>query len=105
MNLLANARDALRSTGADGRDGRVVFQARRTDKGIEIVVEDSGPGWPPELMRLRLTDILDEPQRRTGLGLAICATICKRYNATMTLRPSSLGGASVVILAPIHTES
>ena len=104
MNLLSNSRKALKKSSGDGQ-GRVVFQARRVEKGTEIVVEDSGPGWPAELLRVRLTDILDEPQRRSGLGLAICATICKRHSATMTLRASSLGGAAVIIVAPPATAT
>ena len=101
MNLLANARQALKESGGERPDqGRVVLTGRKIAQGVEIVVEDSGPGWTPELLRLNSTDILDETHLRSGLGLSICATICKRYNATMFLRESSLGGAAVVVEIP-----
>ncbi|MEC8052375.1 MAG: sensor histidine kinase [Myxococcota bacterium] len=101
MNLLANARQALKESGGERPDqGRVVLTGRKIAQGVEIVVEDSGPGWTPELLRLNSTDILDETHLRSGLGLSICATICKRYNATMVLRESSLGGAAVVVEIP-----
>ena len=101
MNLLANARQALKESGGERPDqGRVVLTGRKIAQGVEIVVEDSGAGWTPELLRLNSTDILDETHLRSGLGLSICATICKRYNATMVLRESSLGGAAVVVEIP-----
>jgi signal transduction histidine kinase len=105
MNLLANARDAIGGDEGQNAGARVVFQASRLEMGVQIVVEDSGPGWPAELLRVRLTDLLEEPQQRTGLGLAICAAICKRYEATMTLHKSALGGASVTIQAPLPGET
>ena len=80
--------------------GRVVLTGRKIAQGIEIVVEDSGAGWTSDLLRLNTTDIVDENHRRSGLGLSICATICKRYNATMVLQESSLGGAAVVVEIP-----
>ncbi len=101
MNLLANSRQALEASRVELKDrGRVALTGRKVDGGVEIVVEDSGRGWTPELLQMNLTDILDETHRRSGLGLAICATICKRYSASMSLRRSSLGGAAVVIEIP-----
>ena len=101
MNLLANARQALKASSEERPDqGRVVLTGRKIAQGIEIVVEDSGAGWTSDLLRLNTTDIVDENHRRSGLGLSICATICKRYNATMVLQESSLGGAAVVVEIP-----
>lgn len=83
----------------EGR-GRVVLSARIVEDLVEIVIEDSGPGWPPELLRLCLTDVIDESPRHSGLGLLICARTCKRYGGTMTLTKSALGGAAAILKVP-----
>lgn len=86
-DLLARAvgnllRNALRYAG---RDAAITLRARRVETEVEIVVEDAGPGVPPESLA-RLGEPFFRPelarQRETGgagLGLAIvraCVEAC-----------------------------
>ena len=65
-NLLDNAIDAM------GGTGRIVIRTRRDDGWAVVVVEDNGPGIPPEV-RTRVFDpffTTKPPGKGTGLGLS-----------------------------------
>ena len=93
-NLLDNAckwaRRAVRVTGApDGEQ-------------IEILVEDDGPGVPPEryeevLVRGRR---LDEAIPGSGIGLGIVDEIATAYDGSVELSASGLGGLRVTLRLP-----
>ncbi|WP_300072539.1 HAMP domain-containing sensor histidine kinase [uncultured Ruegeria sp.] len=76
---------------------RTTFQvtARRTDRGIEICVEDDGPGVPEDqrLEILRSGNRLDTSVQGTGLGLSISVDLLNAYGGKLELGTSeSLGG-------------
>ncbi len=82
-NLMRNAADAL-----DGQ-GIIEVTLQSTNKGIEIVVADSGPGIDPA-NRERIFDLYFTTRREgTGLGLSITAQMV-----------SSMGGLLVLDDAP-----
>ncbi len=97
-NVLSNA---VRHAAA-----RVEVVVRPTDAGIEIVVDDDGPGVPPaEQDRIfeRFIRLDDDRSRATGgsgLGLAIVASVVADHGGTVACRPSPLGGARFVIDLP-----
>lgn len=97
-NLLTNA--------VRHADTRVEVAARPTEAGIEIVVDDDGPGVPPaEQDRIfeRFIRLDDDRARATGgsgLGLAIVASVVADHGGTVACRPSPLGGARFVIGVP-----
>ncbi len=69
--------------------------------GVEIVVEDSGPGIAPA-DRARVLDRFyrapDAPGHGSGLGLAIVRAVAERHGATVEIGASdALGGARVVV--------
>ena len=47
LNAVANAEQAI---AAGGKPGKIAISARRVDDHVVLVVEDSGPGVPPEIM-------------------------------------------------------
>ena len=78
--------------------------ARRGEDGVELVVEDNGPGIP-ETDRARIFDVfsrleLDSSVEGTGLGLSICQRIVHQYGGTIACTESALGGAAFVIRLP-----
>lgn len=93
-NLLDNA---IRYTPADGR---VTVTTRQLDKSVQLSVADSGPGIP-ESEHLRVFDrfyrISGSQQSGSGLGLPIVKAIADRFDASIRLSRSSLGGLAVVI--------
>ncbi len=94
-NLLDNALKWCRST--------VTLSARKRTGGIEIVIEDDGPGIPEadraEVMRSGTR--LDSSKPGTGLGLAIASDLLQAYGATLVLEDSAtLGGLAVRVMLP-----
>ena len=98
-NLIDNA---LKHTPAGGV---VQVSAQRGEgTGAELVVEDSGPGIPPE-ERQRVLDrfyrVPGAPGHGSGLGLAIVQAVARRHGAQVAVGVSAgLGGARVAVSWP-----
>lgn len=69
---------------------------------VRLMVEDDGPGIPPEKAReaLQRGKRLDETKPGTGLGLAIVADLVKEYGGEIRLETSELGGLKAVVELP-----
>jgi signal transduction histidine kinase len=70
-----------------------------------LLVEDDGPGIPPE-KRAAVFDAgerLDERKPGSGLGLAIVKDLVGLYGGNVTLGQSELGGLSVAVTLPIRS--
>lgn len=81
---------------------QVRVTAVSTPAGIEVAVDDDGPGLSAE-QRVRATQRwqrFDESVPGTGLGLGITADIAATYEGDMALFESSLGGLRVVLNLP-----
>lgn len=99
-NLLDNA---VRHTPVGGL---VRLSATRTANELRISIEDSGPGFPPELLdhafdpfaRSEAHDSLGGPG--TGLGLAIVRAIVQAHGGTATIENRPGGGARVMVSLP-----
>jgi signal transduction histidine kinase len=102
-NLLSNA---VRY----GRDGGTIrIRARcapdeRGEPGVEVAVEDDGPGIP-EADRERLFEpyVRGEESNRCaglGIGLAICRRIVDAHGGSIRVEASDLGGARFVFTLP-----
>lgn len=105
-DLLARAlgnlvRNALRHAG---RDGGITIRARRAADAVEIVVEDAGPGVPPEALG-RLGEPFFRPEaaraRETGgagLGLAIVRASVEACGGTVRFANRVPSGLRVTLL-------
>lgn len=94
-NLLDNALKWCRKT--------ISLSARKVHGGIELLIEDDGPGIPEKdrSEALRSGGRLDTSKPGTGLGLAIAIDLLDAYGATLELEDSkTLGGLAVRILLP-----
>ncbi|MDJ1159013.1 sensor histidine kinase [Chelatococcus sp. SYSU_G07232] len=69
---------------------------------LQIVVDDDGPGLPPEARSevMRRGKRLDETKPGSGLGLAIAADLADLYGGTLVLDDSPLGGLRAVLRLP-----
>jgi len=98
LNLLTNALQAV--SGRTPASIRIRTGVIAT--GVEIVIEDSGPGVPREL-RTRIFDpfFTTKPAGQgTGLGLSISAQIAARHGGTLTVEDAEGGGARFVLRLP-----
>jgi len=99
-NLVANA---VRHSPAGGE---VVLRAGSQDGHARLVVEDAGPGIPPEeLERVFERFYRSDPARSTddggsGLGLAIARWIVDLHGGSIRVDPSFLDGCRIVVELP-----
>ena len=97
-NLLENAVKFSPSGGS------VDLEIRATDAGVELTVDDSGPGIPVEDQERvldRFYRVHGSQSGGSGLGLAIVKSIADLHGASLTLQTSSrLGGLRAVVQFP-----
>ncbi|WP_083528191.1 ATP-binding protein [Hyphomicrobium sp. CS1BSMeth3] len=103
--ILANLVDnAVRYAGA------VCVEIRSSKSSVTILVDDNGPGIPPEFRATalapfrRLSTSDGSNARGTGLGLAIAHHLVVRLGGKMELRDSLFGGLRVALSFPQHAQ-
>lgn len=97
-NLLDNALKWCRT--------RLSLTAQKRKGGIEVLVEDDGPGIPEadRAEAMRSGARLDTSKPGTGLGLAIASDLLQAYGAVLMLEDSKgLGGLAVRIALPTRS--
>ena len=89
----------LNSVQAMPQGGTISVQARRQDRGVEIVVADDGVGIPPELLpRIFEPDV--STKLGGGLGLHIVSSIVEREDGEVRAANREGGGAEITITIP-----
>jgi len=99
-NLIDNA-----GKWAQGRVEVTVTRLGQTDEGIgqvAIIIDDDGPGLPPEsrLEATRRGRRLDETKPGSGLGLSIVVDLASLYHGRFSLEQSPLGGLRANLALP-----
>jgi PAS domain S-box-containing protein len=96
-NLLTNARQAIQH--AD-RHGTVIVRVTASDDAIQLTVDDTGPGIPPDLIPKLFTPFFTTKPvgEGTGLGLSIVYGIVREHGGEVVAenrgRPRAAGGAA-----------
>ncbi len=94
VNLLENARDALREEG-----GNVVVEARALPGGDVLVeVRDDGAGIPAELMPRVFEPHFSTRSGGTGLGLAIVRRLAESWGGSVSLESDPGTGTNVALI-------
>jgi two-component system sensor histidine kinase BaeS len=90
--------------------GRIRLTLQRQPEWVCLLVEDSKPGVPAEVLG-RLFDPLyrsDAARLRhrggSGLGLAICAALVRAHAGQITAAASELGGLSIRVDMPVSAD-
>ncbi|HVI08155.1 MAG TPA: ATP-binding protein [Candidatus Binatia bacterium] len=104
VNLIDNAYDAMGSSGGILRVGAARNVEGERD-GIEVRIEDSGPGIPPELREQIFNPFVTTKKSGVGLGLSIVSRIIDGHHGTIRVESGVHGhpGASFVMFSPAAT--
>lgn len=102
-NLMKNAAEAIegRPESID-TPGHIIVELESTTEGLEITIEDNGPGFPEQVRDKLLEPYVTTREKGTGLGLAIVNRIIADHGGAISLqnRPDGLSGARVRVRLP-----
>jgi PAS domain S-box-containing protein len=93
VNLLENARQAI------GANGRIGLRAIADEKEIELIIEDTGPGFGEKLDLIFKTRFTTKKEG-TGLGLSIARRIVGEHGGTIVAENRAEGGARFRVRLP-----
>ncbi|MGE0399674.1 MAG: ATP-binding protein [Kofleriaceae bacterium] len=102
LNLVENARDAI----SKKENGKIIVSTRMgeaNDRAL-LIVEDNGPGVPPDLKDKVFAPYFTTKHSKggTGLGLAIVHRIVSDHGGRITITDAKGGGAKFAIELPLR---
>ncbi len=98
-NILINAVQAVPPEGLIRVAGRRL-SAGRFAGGIEVGIEDNGPGIPPENLEKIFTPFFTTKEKGVGLGLSIVQKIMAQNSGLLRVQNRNGGGAQVLLVFP-----
>ena len=104
-NLLVNAAQAM---GEGGGAVRLAATARarlgESPDWVEVLVEDDGPGVPPENLERIFDDFFTTKRGSggSGLGLAICRHLVEEHRGSIAVENREEGGARFRVGLPLR---
>ena len=99
VNLIQNAYEAMNSPGGTLR--LEVHEAHSNGRrGIQVRVQDTGPGIPPEMREQVFNPFVTTKKTGVGLGLSIVSKIIDEHHGTIRLDSSQGQGACFEIFFP-----
>ena len=98
-NLIRNAREAVATTG---RDGRVGVSLAENSAAWSLTIEDDGPGIPPSIRDRLFVPFSSRGKAKngTGLGLAISLEIIRSHGGQLELLNTGDSGSVFRALLP-----
>lgn len=97
INLVQNAIEAM----PEGHDGLVTVHGEGGGSSPwRIVVEDNGPGIPPEIQEKIFQPLFSTKAKGTGLGLAVVAGIVERHGGSLTVESKVSEGTRFIVTLP-----
>ncbi len=95
LNILRNSREATRG------GGRIDVSVAPVEDGIDIVIQDSGEGMEPEVLRLIFDPFYSTKSTGTGLGLPISQQIIEEHGGRITVDSAPGSGTRFRIWLPL----
>jgi len=99
LNLVTNARDAMPTGGV------LSVQARRSIHMVEVTIEDTGCGIPPEHMSRIHEPFFTTKQSGNGLGLSICRSIIWDIRGDLKIHNRKGPGTQARVLLPVLEDT
>jgi len=94
MNLLTNARDAVRGGGEIFVETHTAVEP---PGAVQLVVRDTGPGIPPEILPKIFDPFFTTKAEGTGLGLSISYGIVRDHHGTVDVRSAPGEGTTFAL--------
>lgn len=102
-NLLSNA---FKFTPISGE---IRFGIRQLNEQIQIYVEDSGKGIPPEelekIFEIYYQSDMGKKAKGSGIGLALSKELIEMHHGQVTVKPSELGGTAFMVTLTTNESS
>jgi signal transduction histidine kinase len=95
LNVCKNAIEAM------DEGGNLDIRDSYTSDHLTIMIKDSGPGIPQEILGKLFTPFFTTKPKGTGLGLFICKQIIHEMNGTIDISSDSTG-TTVIIQFPLY---
>lgn len=99
LNLISNSLDAIADCEECPKPGHICLTAERGEDGVRIVVEDDGPGMPPDLGDV-FKPFVTGKKTGTGLGLAIVQNIMRAHKGRVDIDSGPERGMRVTLFFP-----
>ncbi len=102
LNVLLNAREAM------PRGGRISIALRARPagavqvSGVEILIADTGVGFPDEILPRAFEPFVSGKRLGTGLGLANVKRVVEEHDGQVEARNRPHGGAEVMVWLPCN---
>ncbi len=108
LNLIVNAADAIgEANGSEAEPGKITIRTWADAETVNLVVEDSGPGVPDEVLAKIFDPFFTTKGvgKGTGQGLSIARDIIvKLHGGVLAVENRPEGGASFTIRLPLSTQ-
>ena len=85
LNLVRNAIEAVKP------EGHVAVELHSGDSDVSIVVQDDGPGMPPQVRDRIYEPFFSTKEGGTGLGMSIVHSLVSQHGGTIDLETSPRG--------------
>jgi signal transduction histidine kinase len=99
LNLVLNASEAM-SSQPEGTRVMTVTSEATPDGRATVVVEDAGPGMPPDQREAAFRPFVSTKSTGLGVGLAICRSIAEAHGGTLAFTDAEGTGARIVLSLP-----
>lgn len=100
VNLIANARQAVRAAGRPRDSGLVIVGTQRASDAVVIEIVDTGTGIEPGVADQVFEPYFTTRRKGTGLGLAIARNIVEGLGGSIVLSSRQRQGTTVRITLP-----
>lgn len=97
-NLIKNAEEAIEQKGKE-EDNSIAVTLGKDEGNYIITIQDTGPGFPAELMDRLTEPYVTTRSKGTGLGLAIVKKIIEDHNGSLELENNEAGACVRVVFA------